>query len=35
MKNILNSVARGIISENKIIDNIIAIDRYYHKLETR
>ncbi|WP_410522023.1 conjugal transfer protein TraF [Orientia tsutsugamushi] len=29
------SVARGIISENKIIDNILAIDRYYHKLETR
>ncbi|WP_371254270.1 conjugal transfer protein TraF [Orientia tsutsugamushi] len=29
------SVARGIISEDKIIDNILAIDRYYHKLETR
>ncbi|KJV70027.1 F plasmid transfer operon family protein [Orientia tsutsugamushi str. TA716] len=29
------AVARGIISENKIIDNILAIDRYYHKLETR
>ncbi|WP_109234677.1 conjugal transfer protein TraF [Orientia tsutsugamushi] len=28
------SVARGIISEEKIIDNILAIDRYYHKLET-
>ncbi|WP_047220773.1 conjugal transfer protein TraF [Orientia tsutsugamushi] len=28
------SVARGIISEDKIIDNILAIDRYYHKLET-
>ncbi|WP_410522003.1 conjugal transfer protein TraF [Orientia tsutsugamushi] len=29
------AVARGIISEDKIIDNILAIDRYYHKLETR
>ncbi|SPR02895.1 conjugal transfer protein [Orientia tsutsugamushi] len=29
------SVARSIISEDKIIDNILAIDRYYHKLETR
>ncbi|SPR12816.1 conjugal transfer protein [Orientia tsutsugamushi] len=29
------AVARSIISENKIIDNILAIDRYYHKLETR
>ncbi|WP_371220209.1 conjugal transfer protein TraF [Orientia tsutsugamushi] len=28
------AVARGIISEDKIIDNILAIDRYYHKLET-
>ncbi|KJV70520.1 conjugal transfer protein [Orientia tsutsugamushi] len=28
------SVARSIISEDKIIDNILAIDRYYHKLET-
>ncbi|WP_064612732.1 conjugal transfer protein TraF [Orientia tsutsugamushi] len=27
------AVARGIISEDKIIDNILAIDRYYHKLE--
>ncbi|WP_371253921.1 conjugal transfer protein TraF [Orientia tsutsugamushi] len=29
------AVARSIISEDKIIDNILAIDRYYHKLETR
>ncbi|KJV69982.1 conjugal transfer protein TraF [Orientia tsutsugamushi] len=29
------SVARSIISENKIIDNILVIDRHYHKLETR
>lgn len=28
------AVARSIISENKIIDNILAIDRHYHKLET-
>ncbi|WP_371219638.1 conjugal transfer protein TraF [Orientia tsutsugamushi] len=28
------AVARSIISEDKIIDNILAIDRYYHKLET-
>ncbi|WP_109234780.1 conjugal transfer protein TraF [Orientia tsutsugamushi] len=28
------AVARGIISEDKIIDNMLAIDRYYHKLET-
>ncbi|SPR07024.1 conjugal transfer protein [Orientia tsutsugamushi] len=29
------AVARSIISEDKIIDNVLAIDRYYHKLETR